>query len=198
MSVVRPKKHSLHPGDLQLIFNMVFESGGVKAGGGENWIPICLPGFNSDGYLYMYVSFLDIHGDDAGSGDDDSTNRDDSIAIVLISADKEGFFALQGMRNSVIEVRQFQLHFEWIRAKYLLQQMESNGSFSVVKAAVEKGRPQPPDIVPGTVLRHFLYKSKANVQFTMSSYHPDFSTLLGHRRFVFFPVKLNLLPRSFK
>jgi hypothetical protein len=62
--------------------------------------------------------------------------------------------------------------------------METNGSLNVMKTAVEKGRPQPTDIIPGTVLRHFLYKSKANVQFTMSSYDPDFSTLLGHRRFV--------------
>lgn len=106
MSVVRPKKHSLHPGDLQLIFNMVFKAGGVKAGGGENWIPICLPGFNSNGYLYMYVSFLDIYGDHDGSSDDNPTSHNDSIAIVLISADKEGFFELQGMRNSIVEVRQ--------------------------------------------------------------------------------------------
>ena len=105
VSVVRPKKHSLHPGDLQLIFNMVFEAGGVKAGGGENWIPICLPGFNSSGYLYMYVSFLDIHGDDPGETTEDSASKDDSIAIVLISADKEGFFELQEMRNIVVEVR---------------------------------------------------------------------------------------------
>jgi hypothetical protein len=31
VSVVRPKKHSLHPGDLHLIFNMLFEAGSVKA-----------------------------------------------------------------------------------------------------------------------------------------------------------------------
>jgi len=60
VSVVRPKKHSLHPGDLHLIFNMLFEAGSVKAGGGENWIPLCLPGFNNTGFLYMYVSFLDL------------------------------------------------------------------------------------------------------------------------------------------
>lgn len=36
VSVIRPKKHSLHPGDLQLLFNMIFEADGVKAGGGES------------------------------------------------------------------------------------------------------------------------------------------------------------------
>lgn len=83
VSVVRPKKHSLHPGDLHLIFNMLFEAGGVKAGGGENWIPLCLPGFNNTGYLYMYVSFLGVDsladagrtGGATGNGDNaDGTN----------------------------------------------------------------------------------------------------------------------------
>ena len=60
--------------------------------------------------------------------------------------------------------------------------MEKNGSITIIKAAIEKGRPATTDIVPGTVLRHFLYKSKANVQFAMSSYEPDFATLPDRRR----------------
>jgi hypothetical protein len=62
--------------------------------------------------------------------------------------------------------------------------MEKDGSLNVIKTAIEKGRPSTTDIIPGTVLRHFLYKSKANVQFTMSSYFPDFGTILGRRRSV--------------
>ncbi|KAJ3491401.1 hypothetical protein NLG97_g5605 [Lecanicillium saksenae] len=49
VSVIRPRRHSLHPSDLQLIFNMLFESDGIKGGGGENWIPLCLPAFNNEG-----------------------------------------------------------------------------------------------------------------------------------------------------
>ena len=60
--------------------------------------------------------------------------------------------------------------------------MERNGSISIIKAAIEKGRPATTDIVPGTVVRHFLYKSRANVQFAMSSYDPDFSSVSRHRR----------------
>lgn len=103
VSVIRPKKHSLHPGDLQLLFNMIFEADGVKAGGGESWIPVCLPGFNNSGYLYMYVSFLDLRGE-AGSAADDSPSKDESVAIILISADKESFFQMQEMRNALVEV----------------------------------------------------------------------------------------------
>lgn len=60
--------------------------------------------------------------------------------------------------------------------------MEKSDSINVIKDAIDKGRPSTTDIVPGTVLHHFLYKSRANVQFTMSSYHPDFSSISRRRR----------------
>jgi len=87
---------------------MLFEAGSVKAGGGENWIPLCLPGFNNTGFLYMYVSFLDI-GDDLAKVSEErpqasSTRDDGQLAIILISADKEAFYELRQMRDDLIEV----------------------------------------------------------------------------------------------
>lgn len=110
VSVIRPKKHSLHPGDLQLLFNMIFEADGVKAGGGESWIPVCLPGFNNSGYLYMYVSFLNPNEDSEDMILDESTPKDESVAIVLISAEKESFFQLQEMRNKLTEVSKINIY----------------------------------------------------------------------------------------
>lgn len=106
VSVIRPRTHSLHPSDLQLIFNMLFEAGGVKAAGGENWIPMCLPGFNKNGYLYMYVSFLDIHNTESTSGEDSESEprKEDQVAILLISANKESFYDLRKMRDFIVEV----------------------------------------------------------------------------------------------
>lgn len=168
VSVIRPKRHSLHPSDLQLIFNMLFEAGGVKAGGGENWIPLCLPGFNNRGYLYMYVSFLNAYSDrtsdDIKSPASRNTGREDEIAILLISADKESFFELKQMRDDVVNL------------------LEKTGSMEIVKIAVRKGRPSTTDLVPGTQLRHFLYKSRANVQFVMPSFTPHFNTPVARRR----------------
>ncbi|KAL4909199.1 hypothetical protein BDW74DRAFT_78496 [Aspergillus multicolor] len=165
VSVVRPKKHSLHPGDLQLLFNMIFEAEAVKAGGGESWIPVCLPGFNSSGYLYMYVSFLDLR-EDADTAAENSATTEDSVAIILISTVKESFFEMQSMRNTFVE------------------QIEKNGSIKIIKAAIHKGRPSTTDIVPGSVLHHFVYKSRANVQFTMSSYEPEFLSVSRRRRLI--------------
>ncbi|CAL3964089.1 hypothetical protein PZA11_001528 [Diplocarpon coronariae] len=169
VSVIRPKRHSLHPSDLQLIFNMLFEAGSVKAGGGENWIPVCLPGFNSRGYLYMYVSFLGASDDEGEEGEErpstaSSSSREDEVAVLLISADKESFFELKQMRDDVVA------------------QLLKNGSMDAIKTAVRLGRPSTTDIVPGTPLRHFLYKSRVNVQFTMPSFSPYFSTLLARRK----------------
>lgn len=152
VSVIRPRRHSLHPSDLQLIFNMLFESGGIKAGGGENWIPLCLPAFNSSGYLYMYVSFFDEStGDEA---EPSAIPSDEQIAIILISPDKESFFDLKDMRDNVAD------------------SLKKNGHLAIIKAATKAGRARVTSVAPGSQISHFLYKSRANVQFCMSSLEP--------------------------
>ncbi|KAL6707440.1 Vacuolar fusion protein mon1 [Coniothyrium glycines] len=176
VSVVRPKKHSLHPGDLHLIFNMLFEgSSSVKAGGGENWIPLCLPGFNNTGYLYMYVSFLNLEHPTEPMQERPRTSHgaDDEVAVLLISAEKESFFELRRMRDELVET------------------LHRNSSISHIRAAISAGRPSPTTILPGTPLRHFLYKSRGNVQFTMPSYDTYFSTPLAKRQLLTLYAKLH-------
>lgn len=169
VSVIRPRKHSLHPSDLQLIFNMLFESGNIKADSGENWIPLCLPAFNNRGYLYMYVSFLDQEEAEAEAEPETTTptpatEEHDEIAIILISPDKESFYDLKEMRDKVA------------------QQLHKTGSMAIVRAAARDGRPRIPVVAPGAQISHFLYKSRANVQFCMSSLAPGFTELVARRR----------------
>ena len=168
VSVVRPKKHSLHPGDLHLIFNMLFEAGGVKAGGGENWIPLCLPGFNNTGFLYMFVSFLSASEDstvvNCDAGIQSAPDSEDEVAIVLISANKESFFELRKMRDDLVSI------------------LSTNGGMSAIRTAVNKGHASCSEILPGTVLKHFLYKSRSNVQFVMPALEPHFGTLVARRK----------------
>lgn len=159
VSVIRPRRHSLHPSDLQLIFNMLFESGGIKAGGGENWVPLCLPAFNNSGYLYMYVSFFD---EPSPTGKDPQIppSSEEQIAIILISPDKESFFDLKEMRDK------------------LASSLKKYGHLDIIRAAVKAGRPKVTSVATGSQISHFLYKSRANVQFCMSSLEP-FSTSPG-------------------
>lgn len=51
----------------------------------------------------------------------------------------------------------------------------------MIRQAVYRGRPQCTNIIPGTVLRHFLYKSRGNVQFIMPSFEPSFATAIARR-----------------
>lgn len=152
VSVIRPRRHSLHPSDLQLIFNMLFESGGIKAGGGENWVPICLPAFNSSGYLYMYVSFFDEP--ESGEAEHAPPAPEEQIAIILITPDRESFYDLKEMRDNVAA------------------SLKKSGHLDIIKAAVKTGRPRVTSVAPGSQISHFLYKSRANVQFCMSSLEP--------------------------
>jgi hypothetical protein len=177
VSVVRPKKHSLHPGDLHLIFNMLFEAGSVKAGGGENWIPLCLPGFNNTGFLYMYVSFLSpseaalvasapsAADRPASASSDKHPVSSDDLAIVLISPNKDAFDSLRAMRDA------------------LIASLAQTKMLSSLATAMQAGRSPCSALLPGgTPLKHFLYKSRGNVQFTMPSFEPHFAGAVARRK----------------
>ena len=142
VSVIRPKKHSLHPSDLQLIFNMLFEAEGIKAGGGDSWIPICLPGFNNTGYLYMYVSFLDIKPASQSPSKirelssrviEDKVATEDSVAIILLSTNKEAFESLRSMKS------------------YVVHDLRRNGSMRVMQTSIRAGRPSISEILTGPI-----------------------------------------------
>ncbi|KAK6355112.1 Vacuolar fusion protein mon1 [Orbilia brochopaga] len=146
VSVIRPKRHSLHPPDLQLFISMLFSASTFK-GGGEHWTPICLPKFNAKGFLHAYICFFQPE-----------------IALVLISPTREAFFDMKSVKDNIIE------------------QLDQAGSIPIIEGAVKRGRYLASDLIEGTVIQHFLYKSKANVQFTMPSFDPHFSTPRARRR----------------
>ena len=54
----------------------------------------------------------------------------------------------------------------------------------MIKSAVRQGRPATTDIIPGTVLRHFLYKSRGNVQYVMPTYKPYYTTMIAKRKLI--------------
>ncbi|KAK4176309.1 putative vacuolar fusion protein MON1 [Triangularia setosa] len=200
VSVIRPRKHSLHPSDLQLIFNMLFESGSIKSGGGESWIPICLPAFNNSGYLYMYVSFFDDDNDKSQTSTNPSATPTTStstptipeegipppqqpsprankpppppespqeIALILISPDRESFFPFSSLRTS------------------LYNALTKSTHLSLIRSSLATPRPSISSILLGSnppLISHFLYKSRPNVQFVMSSLYPLFTSPIARRK----------------
>ncbi|MBW0545440.1 hypothetical protein O181_085155 [Austropuccinia psidii MF-1] len=86
VSLVRPKKHSIHPSDLHIIITTVLSSSSLRTS--ESWIPICLPGYNSTGFLHAYIKFDDLFGARVG--------------LIMISGDRYGFFGLKKWAEEIL------------------------------------------------------------------------------------------------
>lgn len=86
ITLIRPKKYSLHPSDLHLIFNLVSASTSFQTA--ESWTPICLPRFDNSGYLYAHISYLEDNC---------------PACLLLLSTDRNAFFELAETRLKTLE-----------------------------------------------------------------------------------------------
>ncbi|ORY06185.1 DUF254-domain-containing protein [Basidiobolus meristosporus CBS 931.73] len=84
VTLLRPRKQSLHVSDLHLICNMV--NGSTTFHSGESWTPVCLPRFNSKGFLHAYVCFVAKE-----------------TCLVLISPSKDKFYECSASKDLVVE-----------------------------------------------------------------------------------------------
>jgi hypothetical protein len=65
--------------------NVLRSSPGLKSS--ETWLPLCLPKFNSNGFVYALIDYVK-----------------DNIGLIFVSADREGFEPLQAWKKSVVKV----------------------------------------------------------------------------------------------
>ena len=86
ISLVRMKKYFIHPADLHLVFNMINSTESFKHS--ESWTPLCLPKFDSSGFLHAHVSYL----------------TDTSPAcLLLVTTDRNAFFSLSEAKKKIVE-----------------------------------------------------------------------------------------------
>ncbi|XP_068104892.1 vacuolar fusion protein MON1 homolog B-like [Hyperolius riggenbachi] len=112
----------LDPADLHLLLNLISASSAFQAG--EIWTPICLPRFNPDGYFYAYISYLDPQC---------------TVCLVLLSTDKESFYAVSGCKRKIQEA------------------MEAQNSLQTLSNAMQS-RSYSVSLVGVPELLHFVYK----------------------------------------
>ena len=86
IALVRMKKYFIHPSDLRLIFNLIECSESFKSA--ESWTPICLPKFDSNGFLHAHVSYL---------------SDDCQACLLLLSVDQDVFFTLSEAKKKITE-----------------------------------------------------------------------------------------------
>lgn len=190
VAVIRPRKHSLHPPDLHLVFSMLFNTQSFSKGDGEHWVPICLPKFNATGFLYAYIHFF----------------APPQVALVLISADKGAFFELQAAKDGIVaDLNAHNLITPILsslnRGRYRTVEILGTPHLAYSGAARPQQQQQPQEtqvqaptsswipassLAPFTV-RHFLYKSRQNVQFVMPSFDPHYmDTAARHRLMILY------------
>ena len=79
--------------------NVLKSSPGLKSS--ETWLPLCLPKFNPNGFVYALIDYVK-----------------ENIGLVFVSADREGFEQLQVWKRRVVRVSvgrllgKFELCFE--------------------------------------------------------------------------------------
>lgn len=114
VTLLRPRKHSVHPIDLLLLTNTVMGSRSIKRSGGseeaEIWMPFSMPKFAPQGFVHAYVKFLDPESWDAASTSTaSSTQRDGNgrmtsseLAVIVVTGDKDAFPTVSNWISSLI------------------------------------------------------------------------------------------------
>ncbi|GMH52261.1 hypothetical protein TrST_g7430 [Triparma strigata] len=148
LSLLLPQNNDLCPltSDLHLLINFIEEGkGGLMKS--ESWVPVCLPGFREEGFLYAYICCL---------------HHPTSLFLVLISSenDPSQFFQFQNAKDALI--------------KHLRLDDGINGDESLPPSPIITSLLSPPSntsllksYAPG--LLHFLYKRTGKISVKLES-----------------------------
>ncbi|KZT50777.1 DUF254-domain-containing protein [Calocera cornea HHB12733] len=147
LTLVRPRKHSINPSDLHLLLNTL-ASPQLLTPDAESWLPICLPRFNADGFLYTYVGALS-----------------EGVGLVGLCVEREGWEAMREWRGAV------QKRLEEEALLPMIEKAALTHPYSVVELGIHG-------------LRHFVYKSRINVQFTQPEFDSPYDTDIERRRLI--------------
>ncbi|KAJ7133021.1 trafficking protein Mon1-domain-containing protein [Mycena filopes] len=184
ISLVRPRKHSIHPADIHILLNTIHAPSILNSPASASWIPICLPKFNPSGFVNAYISF---------------PRKDDGLEAEQQSPSDT---AVEDLANSVTTVKPRYAHhaldsgiglicisgggdFETIRSwcDSATERMENDGTLDLITAAFRTGQTEYSVAelgIPG--LRHFLYKSRAQVQITCPTFEDPYDSIDERRR----------------
>ncbi|KAJ8586551.1 DUF254-domain-containing protein [Rhizopogon salebrosus TDB-379] len=196
ITLVRPKKHSIHPADLHILINTVYSPSIVNSPASASWIPVCLPKFNPAGFVNAYITFLRRPDADQIShqrtAGDNERGIADSVSTSNVAESNQGVPSWQTTR--LIEDSGIGLvcisggsEFETVRTwcDTVTQKLSDDGSLEVLVKAVDSGATSyfaSQLGIPG--LRHFVYKSRPHVQITLPAFEEPYDTLDSQRRIV--------------
>ncbi|KAK0201848.1 vacuolar fusion protein MON1 [Desarmillaria ectypa] len=176
VTLIRPKKHSIHPADIHILMNTVHNPSIYNSPAAASWIPICLPKFNPNGFMNAYISFLQRDnpeestalspGSPQPSPSDNVVDSDSGTALVCLSGGAD---------------------FDTIRSwcDRVTQKLTNEGTLKLLLDCIRSGQSEYAVAelgIPG--LRHFVYKSRAQVQVTFPTFEDPYENLTDRRRII--------------
>ncbi|THV03869.1 DUF254-domain-containing protein [Dendrothele bispora CBS 962.96] len=178
ITLIRPKKHSIHPADLHILLNTMQTPSIAKSQAAAQWIPVCLPKFNPSGFVNAYISHLTrsddltprpstIHSSGVAEGQGKALEFDEDyseLSLVCISGGGE---------------------FETVRTwcATVTKKLEDDGTLTALWSTLQSGKAEYTVSelgIPG--LRHFIYKSRAQVQVTFPVFDDPYDSPNERRR----------------
>lgn len=98
VSMVRMKNQQLRPLDIHILTNLVYNSQSFKSAH-SNWLPVCMPKFDPNGFLYANITYLD-----------------EDICLVLLSVKSTDFYNLQSVKDKIFEALKITNNGDYLRA----------------------------------------------------------------------------------
>ncbi|KJA17429.1 hypothetical protein HYPSUDRAFT_146508, partial [Hypholoma sublateritium FD-334 SS-4] len=156
VTLIRPKKHSIHPADLHIILNTIHSPSIYNSPANASWIPVCLPKFNPTGFVNAYITFL--------RRDDTEGLNESGIALVCVSGGGE-LDLIRNWCDSVIK----KLTSDGTLNALIDYRIHKETDYSVSELGI-----------PG--LRHFIYKSRTQVQITFPTFEDPYDQPNARKR----------------
>lgn len=166
INYMKPRNHDLSNEDIHTLQSTI--SASCKAMNQEQsadlWIPLCMPNFNSSGFLYLFVKKFKLKG------------CSKPITITLLSSSKNSFFEMKKV------------------AEFIISKISNNEAFSKKLARELSQSGDTKDIFEQlniTTIKHFIYKRKGYNQIYMDEIFPssedcDIITLKAHCHILYF------------
>ncbi|CCM03516.1 uncharacterized protein FIBRA_05650 [Fibroporia radiculosa] len=193
ITLVRPKKHSIHPSDIHVLVNTIHAPSILNSSASASWLPVCLPKFNSAAFVNAYVMFL---GRDAVTSTAPKSPRNNTESDIVVDESQPTDAIAESREPSILDkpVPEIGLvcvsgsaDFEAVRkwCDTIDSRLTQDGLLRALTNAMKRGETDysVADLgVPG--LRHFVYKSRSHVQVTMPLFEDPYDQPNEKRRLI--------------
>lgn len=185
VTLARRRKHSIHPIDCHLMINTVLSTKALKEGGTQSWVPICLPKFAPQGFVYAHVSFLDAEAHSLGLTAHGSKvegrqpDRKPELGLVLVTGNPDGFDEMSAWRERIAgNLQKDKLLIKLLRTTRLKDEdgtPETSLGATLSPDSALLSASYSADELGLAGLRHFCFKWRSNVQSTSPTFEAPYT-----------------------